>query len=1109
MTRSIRKLLTLTLSLLAFSHAVQAAVTHTLGSVPRNVQFSGLSTEDGLSSEFVHDLVQDRRGYLWFATQTGLNRFDGHEVTVYEHRSEDRGTISHSFVWSLLVDDAGVLWVGTDRGVNTYDPATNRFDRTPLGEALAFVRVRAIAQDGAGRLWIGSIGSGLFSADPRTGEVVNYRHDPEDPASLPSDHVMDILSDRAGVLWVATNGGGLARLDDIAGAFRVFRHEADDPASLSDDDLRTVYEDGAGRLWIGTTQGGLNRLDRTTGRFTRYAHDPDNTASLGSGQVLAVFEDARKTLWVGTEGGLSEWRPSAEGFVTYRRDVADDKSLINDRINAITQDASGVLWLATSGGVNSWNYVSDTFQQFGTARGYLDSDVVSSLAESSDGAIWIGTYGGGLSRLDLATGTTRHFRHDANDANSLGDDRVMAVYVDSNDTVWVGTRSAGLDRMNDDGTFTHFRHDASDPATLSGNAVPRIFSDSSGTLWVGVFGGGLNRIRFEADRAVIDRFRHDPEDESSLSGDRVLAIHEDRDGVLWVGTENAGLNRFVPESGHFERIDVEDVQASDGSNPVSGTPWEFYEAPDGTTWIGTLGQGLLRWSADDKAAGIARFDRFRSADGLASEIYGIVGGQAGALWLSSSRGLFRFDPRSGNVRRFDRSNGLRNNEFNVGARLRTRSGLLLFGGTAGLVGFDPHDLPHNWRPPPIDLTAKSRTAVMARTQPGTTSSIELGYRDPFVSFEFVALDFMSPDKNAYRFRLAGYDNDWNDADGYRRAIYSSLPAGKYTFEVQASNSDGVWNRDSATMQLTVVPPPWRTWWAYVAYAASVACLIAWLLWRHAHKRRREFELRMQLERLVSERTTELADRNQELELLNQRFQEASVTDQLTGLRNRRYVNQYIEEEVSTVQRRHVESAQPMPDGTQRDSSKLLFVVMIDLDGFKPINDTFGHHTGDVALVEIKNRLVACCRTSDVVVRWGGDEFLIVGHTASFDGAKVVAEKVRRTLAEEPYDLGPGRSGRLSASMGLATIPFVDGQPGFGSWEQIVAIADHGAYLAKSNGRNAWVSIRGTSTMSFADFDGVKENMETLVEQGKLVVDSSVPGGIHLHTDAVVARTSAG
>lgn len=1104
--RRLRQIITVLLMAIAMQ---SGATEWAHKAVRRNVQFDNLSTEHGLSSEFVQDVIQDGQGYMWFATQGGLNRFDGHDIRVYEHRVKDPRSLSNSFIWSLHVDEQGTLWVGTDRGVNKYDASTDSFIREPIdGISLRGIRVRKITQDAKGWFWIGSLGEGLIGLDPENGKLFKYKHDPDDPGSLPNNHVIDILEDRRGQIWVGTDGGGLARLDRATHKFIVYRHQPGKPLSLSGDRIRSIYEDKSGRLWIGTAHG-LNLFDPATGRFRRFQHDPEDPQSLGKGQVPSIFEDARGTLWVGTESGLSEWRPSMDGFVHYRSDASDRYSLAGDRVNAMVQDASGVLWLATHGGVSAWNYFSDTFSYYSSSGGFLENNQVTAVAETSDGVLWVATYGGGLSSINLASDAVHHFHHDPNDPSSLGDERVMTVHVDHEDTVWVGTRDDGLSRLNGDGdSFTHFRFDPNDAHSLSGNAISCIFSEKDGTLWVGVFGGGLNRMSRQG-KPEFERFQHDPEDDTSLSSDRVLTIHQDHTGALWIGTEGAGLNRFDHQTNRFERFDIDNTQALDGENPVSGTPWEIHETHDGTLWIGTLGQGLLRWSAVDRAAGTLHFEQFAAAEGLASEIYGVVEGAAGELWLSSSRGLFRFEPDSGAVRKFDRKNGLRNQEFNQGARLRSRSGRVLFGGTGGLVGFYPGEVKNNTSPPPIALLAKSRTEVISRLLVGqSTPTVSLEYLDSFVSFEFVALDFVSPDKNEYRYRLRGFDNVWSEVQGFRRAIYTSLPTGEYTFEVQASNNDGIWNREGVSMQVHVIPPPWRTWWAYLAYILAVLGLIVWYIRKQNRKHNDDAELRARLKQLVSERTAALADRNDELESLNQQLADASVTDELTGLYNRRYVDGYIEAEASQMERSLFIDQRSDQDDYQNQPPKVLFLMMVDLDGFKLINDTFGHHAGDRALIEVKNRLTACCRKADVVVRWGGDEFLIIGQALTFDGSKVLAEKLRRSLAESSYNLGNGNIGRLSASIGITAIPFVESKLGFGTWEQMVVIADQCTYLAKSNGRNAWVSIRGTDLLAINDLQAINNNLAILVEAGKLVIDSSVEGGVSLYQGDQLKRIEA-
>ncbi len=1081
--------------------ATAAELAH---AVPRNAQFSRVTSAQGLSSEFVQDVIQDAAGYLWFATQSGLSRYDGHEVRVYEHRADDPTSLSHNFVWSLHVDPAGRLLIGTDRGVNVYQPASDDFATAPFGREVAQLRIRDIATDGRGDTWLGTRDSGLVRVDRATGAVTTYRPRPGEAGTLPGLQISELFVDRGGTLWIGTDAGGLARHDPDADRFVVYR--ASEDGAANNDDVLAIGEDAAGMLWVGTESGGLSRLDPQTGVFKHYRYDEADPLSLPAGQVRSLLRDADGTLWVGTEAGLAEWRPALGGFVRYVNDPADERSLADDRVNAMYQDASGVLWLATQGGVSSWNYLSDTFTYFSAAQGYLESDVVSALAESPDGTLWIGTYGGGLSRMAPDGVDLRHFRHDPADPTSLSDDRVMAVHVDGAGRVWVGTRSGGLSRLEPDGRFSHFRHDPADPDSIGGNAISCIYSDEAGELWVGVYGVGLDRVRVEGNTLEVTRYRHDPADPDSLGDTRLLTIVEDARGDLLIGTRSAGLNRFHRDEGRFERIDIDSARGRGGADPVDGTPWVLQPAADGSLWIGTLSGGLLRWRAEDLRAGRARFERYDSAAGLPSDVYGIVQGGEGELWLSSSRGIFRFEPGAGAVRRFDRTNGLRDNEFNMGAALGTRSGRILFGGTGGLLAFDPSDLPFNAHAPGIALTASSRSEVLARLTTGEAAPamLRLGYRDPFIVFDFVALDFVSPDKNRYQFRLWGYDGEWNDAGTLRRALYSNLPAGSYRFEVRAANSSGVWNAEETSLDLTVAPPPWRSRWAYLGYLClTLALALGWMK-RQADLRRREVETRERLERLVRQRTVELADRNEELTRLNQRLKEASVTDELTGLRNRRFVDQYIEGEMRAVRRHHAEREQSLRSGEPERLSMQLCVLMIDLDGFKAINDRFGHHAGDLALVEVRERLQRCCRASDVVVRWGGDEFLVFGRVNSFRGAQVLAEEIRKVLAEQPYDVGEGQRGVLSGSIGVTVVPFTDNRAVFCTWEQAVATADHAAYLAKYNGRNAWVSIRGTDRFEPGDTAELTQSVQKLTDAGKLRIESSLSSQLHLQIHSLDA-----
>ena len=1070
-------------AILIFTSAVATAELNSV--LPRNVQFSNLDTEVGLSSEFVHDVEQDTLGFMWFATQSGLNRFDGHEVRVYENNANDPYTIGHSFVWDIYrAEEEGDLWLGTERGVSYYSHKEDKFYREPFPAlSLTDYRVRQIVQDSKGVFWLGTLGEGLLRIDPESNSLTQFELDEADKSSLPNNHVMSLLIDQRGQLWIGTDGGGLARFDNGNQSFVRYQAEPGNNLMLSDDRIRRIYEDRRGRLWIGTASGGMNLFEPQLGRFTQYVNDPAEPLSMPSGQITAIFEDRHGTLWVGSETGLAEWRPGIEAFIRYQFDAANPGSLINNRINVIMQDDSGVLWVGTHGGISRWNYFSDTFTYYRSKDGFLVTDLVTAVGESSNGKLWVGTYGGGLSSIDPQTGEVNHYRHDENIPDSLPDDRVMVVYIDNEDRVWAGTRSAGLVRKKLDGDgFERFVHDLDDPQSLSANAITSILEDRAGGLWVGTFGGGLNYASNIAEPA-FEHFKHDPELPSSLSGDRVLKIYEDYGGSIWIGTEGDGLNQLDHATGHVTRFDLD--EGNNNSGRPKGTPWEIMETPDRTMWIGTLGQGLFRWTPEDRQAGVAKFTQYASAQGLASDIYAISSGSADRLWLSSNRGLFEFDIDSVEVRKFDRYTGLLGNEFNQGARLRSRTGQLLFGSNQGLVGFFPGDLPSNERVPVVAIEANSRTGSLARTWTGgDVPTIELAYFDAFIAFSFIALDFVSPDKNEYRYRLEGLDSEWTTVQNFRQAIFSSLSPGSYTFQVEASNNDGVWNRHSTEIHVDVVPPPWSSWWAYVIYGLLIIFVIALYLNNQRSKRLAEAETRTRLETLVTERTTELADRNADLMSLNDKLEHASVTDALTGLRNRRFVDEHMVAELSKLRRSLFEKS------SHEGALEMLFLMMIDLDGFKAINDQYGHQAGDLALLGVKDRLIAVSRKSDVVVRWGGDEFLIIGHSKNLTGVERFMEKVRVSLSAMPYDVGDDNEGFLSGSIGVAPIPFVEDKIDFADWEQICRVADTAAYFAKDSGRDAWVSVTGTSGFQLEDLVDIRESLPDLMEAGKVRLKSS-------------------
>ena len=422
--------------------------------------------------------------------------------------------------------------------------------------------------------------------------------------------------------------------------------------------------------------------------------------------------------------------------------------------------------------------------------------------------------------------------------------------------------------------------------------------------------------------------------------------------------------------------------------------------------------------------------------------------------------MSRFDPRTEGFKNYDVSDGLQSNEFHFGAAYRGASGELFFGGVQGFNVFNPERLLHNVHVPPVVLTSflKFNRSVPGLGPAAEVEKLGLGYRDDVVTFEFAALDYSAPASNRYTYKLEGFDEDWIELGGIHRVTYTDLAPGSYVFRVRASNNDGVWNEDGLALAIQVQAPPWRTPWAYAAYALMILGSIYGFWQVQRRKLAREAEYSRRLEREVESRTVELAERATELEVLNSKLVEASVTDSLTGLANRRFLLEYLDKEVELIRRRYI----TMTAGTLSEDSFDLVFMMVDLDNFKTINDTCGHAAGDRVLQQLRRILEHACRSSDLLVRWGGDEFLVVGRDSIPDRLESLAERIRLRIEEHAFELDGGQVVRTTCSIGFACFPFIRSQLDALSWEQVVSVADRALYVAKRTSRNAWVGFLSTA-----------------------------------------------
>lgn len=894
------------------------------------VKFERLSQRQGLSQGTVQCILQDSRGFMWFGTQNGLNRWDGHTMKTFTATPGSKVALLSDNINALYEDKTGTLWVGTQSGLYALNRATEEFVQfesdTKNASALSNKIVNAITEDKAGNIWIGTYGGGLnkfqrSAPGSTSGVFVQYRANPRDPNAISSNLVWRLLTDKVtGELWVACNGGGLHRYQPEKNSFAAYFSDSTAKNSIAvngfplrahtieaiaqaqssqlwigrDGDgagverfiyqpfskvgrflpldsvvqqqnvlptkvIRSLHEDKSGKLWIGTEGKGLFCIDLRTGKTTVYRHNPNDPYSIADNTVLSIYEDNAGTLWFGTEqGGVSYMNPKARKFALFAgSEVADParRTLLGKNVWAIYEDRAGTVWVGTDKGLNRLDSPVFADEPRFTAFIHnpedpttLGEEMVTAICESRFGALagtlWVGTNGGGLSRFQRSAvsglGSFRSYTPNEDNPRSISNEFIQAILEDRSGTLWVGTTKGlnRLDRINDDGEaeFTVFAGDTEDSKGtskgLSNTVVMSLYEDRNGTLWIGTV-DGLNRYErttntftiFRASQAVAKQVRSRnaaPAKLTSLSNSSILSMYEDRKGRFWIGTQGGGLNLFDRSTGTFTVY----------SSKNTGLPNDV--------------------------------------------IYGILEDRKGHLWLSTNKGLCRFNPDNGAVRVYDERDGLQADAFNNGAYWKGASGVFFFGGGEGFNAFYPDSIRDNTTIPQLVFTdfitynprKGEFTSVASDTAISEQRVIEVPYREHF-TIEFAALSFLYTDKNRYRYKLEGYEETWIDAGNRHSVTYTNIDPGTYTFIVQGSNYDGVWNEAGIKLIVVVRPPFYRTWWFYVvAVLTIVGSTFGVYRWRV----RAIEEQKRQLEALVAERTKELEASNEELSHANQEIQ---------------------------------------------------------------------------------------------------------------------------------------------------------------------------------------------------------------------------------------------
>ncbi len=778
----------------------------------QKVLFDKISVLQGLSHSSVYSIAQDKQGYLWFATQDGLNKYDGYDFKKYFHDPNDSTSLSYSSISIIYSDSKDNLWVGTwGGGLNRFDRSTGSFVRyySEISDSnnLGSQRISFIMESQKEELWIGTGEDGLFIYNYNS---ETFRYFNSSNSNLYHDRIWGLAEDGDGTIWIATETG-LNKFTPSNGIEKVHFNNSSTDSLLNTDRIRCLYFDNSDNLWLGT-QNGLMQFNKAKESFKTFLNNPKDNESIGSNIINTIYEDNSGNLWIGTlNGGLNLFNKETDQFVVYKHSLTKPNSIANNDIRSIIHDKSGNIWIGTrGGGINKFNLNIEPFVHITSIPfnpNSLNDKNVRSVYEDDKQNIWIGTNEGGLNKIDFETGKFSFYKNSDNSRNSILGDDVFSIIQDRRGNIWLGTAD-GLNKFDaDKEIFTNYLHDPDDNSSLSGNLILSILEDNFGNIWIGTYRNGLNKLNIETQK--FEHFKSDPKNINSLSGDEVYSLAKDSVGNIWAGTVN-GISKINPETEDIKNYS--NIIQNQQSINVTVYSLAIHEK---LILIGT-NVGFFIFDPETKS-----IESYTESDGLTNNfVYGIVVDDKGKIWLSTNKGISCFDLDKKNYRNYNIHDGLQSNVFNVGAYHKGKSGKLYFGGINGLTVFNPLNIKINNTPPPIVITDFSLFNTPAKEYKSTyylskiekAENFDLNFNQNFITIEFSALDFVNPLKNQYMYKMEGVDIDWNNAGTKRFATYTNLDPGDYTFIVKASNNDGLWNEEGFAFDFTISPPYWRTWW---------------------------------------------------------------------------------------------------------------------------------------------------------------------------------------------------------------------------------------------------------------------------------------------------------
>lgn len=807
----------------------------TFVSAQQNISsFKHLSTDDGLSQNSVNTIFQDHRGFMWFGTQDGLNRYDGYDFLQFRNERGNNNSISNNYIWDLHEDEDHLLWIATfGGGLNSLNLETNEiahYNKSNGENSFPSNRIFCIAEDQSGMMWLGC-NEGLVQFDKSTKKSKMYLSQVNEEGVVLDNYVGTLALDVEGNIWLQCDSGltrfkpeteeidfyrespfsgqaAIGELYDIksfnekiyvvcgAGLLELDVKNKTDHLILSSstiqEDKNLLFQEilllENDQYFIGTNKGLLS-YDSKNGQIYLHQSEENKDESLSHNNVLSLFQSKDGIVWIGTRNGLNIIETLHPTFKHIRK-VKDEEGLSANHVNSFVEENDDLLWIGTTDGLNLINQKDNSCRVFRKDNSELETNYILCLFKDSKGNVWIGTNQNGIYKIKWRNDYEVEFVPVKPQNFDISSTSVHFITEDMEASLWIGTGGKGLWKYDPELNTIKAYNTAKDG---SGPNHPYIFSilqDSYNNFWLGTPTGGLNLFDAKTERFLY--FQNDPEDLFSLSNDIILSLFEDQNSNLWIGTVG-GLNKLV--------------------KPLKENMFEEFSASAG--------------SSKDSL-----FINFGRQNGFPNEvIYGILQDDGENLWMSTNMGLIEFNIEQEEVlNSFDVSDGIQSNEFNQNGYYKSQSGQMYFGGINGYNVFNPDSISANEFIPDVVITNLSILNGQVQIDPNPKSKeftlkksiteldrIELSWEHDVITLDFAALSYISPEKNKYRYKLEGFKNEWVESGHNRSVTYTNLDPGNYIFKVQACNSSGLWNTEGESIKISISTPPWASWYAYLIY----------------------------------------------------------------------------------------------------------------------------------------------------------------------------------------------------------------------------------------------------------------------------------------------------